>query len=183
MKRNLILGLFLVAVVGVMVYGSKRNLARGGMAVRKNLVAPNFSLKDLNGNTFQLSDLRGKAVVLNFWATWCPPCKMEVPWFVEFQKEYGSQGLQIVGVAMDQGDRDEVEEFARSMGINYEVVLGTAEVEDLYGGIEALPTTFYIGRDGKVFDYAPGLISHHEVERKIQAVLATSDGKTQTASE
>src|SRR5512138_1648113 len=88
----------------------------------KGKPAPDFALKDLNGNTVRLADLRGKAVLLNFWATWCPPCKVEIPWFVDLQKQYGPQGLQIVGVAMDDAGPDAIAKFAKEMGINYTVL-------------------------------------------------------------
>lgn len=171
-KAKLVTGAILVTVVGLMVYASTRTTPQHGASA--SIQAPDFALQDLNGKTLRLSDLRGKAVVLNFWATWCPPCKAEIPWFIDLQKHYGSQGLQIVGVSMDDGGRDSVAAFAKKMGINYPVLLGNGEVGDLYGGVSALPTTFYIGRDGKVLQYVPGLLSHYEVEKNIKAALATS---------
>jgi peroxiredoxin len=180
-KRNLVVGAILIVVVAFMLYASSKSPRSGIVASGGTQAAPNFALKDLDGNTVQLSDLRGKAVVLNFWATWCPPCKEEIPWFVDLQSKYGTQGLQIVGVSMDEGGKDAVVSFAKEMGINYEVLLGNSEVADLYGGVNALPTTFYIGRDGKVLEYVPGLISHYEVEQNIKAALATPDIEKQTA--
>jgi len=165
-----------------MLYTAAKRQGSGVITSGGTQMAPNFALKDLNGNTIQLSDLRGKAVVLNFWATWCPPCKAEIPSFIELQKKYGPQGLQIVGISMDDGGKGVVVPFARDMGINYKVLLGNSEVGDMYGGIQALPTTFYIGRDGKVLEYVPGLISHYEVEQNIKAALARSDTQEQTAS-
>jgi cytochrome c biogenesis protein CcmG/thiol:disulfide interchange protein DsbE len=135
--------------------------------------APDFALQDIDGHMVRLSDLRGKAVVLNFWATWCPPCKAEIPWFIDLQNKYGPRGLQIVGVSMDDGGMAAVVPFARKIGINYKVVLGNSDVSDLYGGVYSLPTTFYIGRDGRVLEYVPGLITHYEIERNIKAALAS----------
>jgi peroxiredoxin len=143
--------------------------------------APDFALQDIDGHTVRLSDLRGKAVVLNFWATWCPPCKAEIPWFIDLQNKYGPQGLQIVGVSMDDGGMAAVVPFARKIGINYKVLLGNSDVSDMYGGIYSLPTTFYIGRDGRVLEYVPGLITHYEIERNIKAALA-SEALKQSAS-
>src|SRR6201994_2271397 len=115
--------------------------------------APDFSLPTTSGQTMKLSDLQGKAVLLNFWATWCEPCKIEMPWFVELQKQYGPEGLQIVGVAADEGDsKDSVTEFAQHMGVNYPILLGKEAVSDTYGGVQFLPATFYIGRNGKIVD-------------------------------
>lgn len=140
--------------------------------------APDFALRNLDGKTVRLSELRGKAVVLNFWATWCPPCRHEIPWFIDLQKKYGSQGLQIVGVSMDQTGPQDVAAFARATGMNYTVVMGDWNVARSYGGIRALPTTFYIARDGTVQDSVPGLISREQMEKKIIALLAGPKPKT-----
>jgi thiol-disulfide isomerase/thioredoxin len=117
-------------------------------------VAPDFNLESLDGKSLRLSDLRGKAVLLNFWATWCGPCKIEMPWFIELQNQYGSQGLQIVGVAMDDSGKEDIAKFAKDMGVNYPVLLGKEAVGDAYGGVPALPESFFIGRDGKIVDKA-----------------------------
>ena len=144
----------------------------GSNTAIKGKDAPDFQLTGVDGKTIQLADLRGKAVLLNFWATWCPPCKIEIPWFVDLQKQYGPQGLQIVGVAMDEGNpRDAIAKFAKEMGVNYTMVLGNDKIADAYGGVEALPTTFYIGRDGKIVTRVFGLVSHSEVEDNIRAAL------------
>src|SRR5579872_6248871 len=119
------------------------NITEGG-------VAPDFALQTLDGKTMKLSDLRGKAVLLNFWATWCGPCKIEMPWFVELQKQYGPQGFQIIGVAMDDATTEEIAKFAKEMGVNYPILLGKEAVGESYGGVNVLPTTFFLDRDGKV---------------------------------
>jgi cytochrome c biogenesis protein CcmG/thiol:disulfide interchange protein DsbE len=136
--------------------------------------APDFVLTDLQGHTVKLSDLRGKAVVLNFWATWCPPCKEEIPWLVDLQKRYGSQGLQIVGINMDDGDPKDVVKFASENSINYPVLFGQDKVSDLYGGIDYLPTTFYIDRNGVVLDRVFGQPERGEIEKNIQRAIATT---------
>lgn len=182
MRRNIVIGAILAVIVGVMLYASSKGSHSGIVGGGGTQTAPDFALQDLSGHTVHLSDLRGKAVVLNFWATWCPPCKEEIPWFIDLQNKYGSQGLQIIGVSMDDGGKDAVAPFARDMGINYKVLLGDSEVADLYGGVHALPTTFYIGRDGKVLEYVPGLIGRREMEENIQAALATSGSQRQTAN-
>jgi len=149
---------------------------RTAAVASKGLTAPDFVLTDLQGHNLKLSDLRGKAVVLNFWATWCPPCKEEIPWFVELQKRYGSQGLQVIGVSMDDdGDQKDVAKFAAANSINYPVLLGKDNVANQYGGIEYLPTTFYIGRDGVVVDRVFGQPdSRDEIEKNIKRVLAST---------
>jgi cytochrome c biogenesis protein CcmG/thiol:disulfide interchange protein DsbE len=146
------------------------------VGARRGALAPDFELVDLkSGNKVSLSDFRGKAVLLNFWATWCPPCKAEIPSFVDLQKQYGPQGLQVVGVAMDDAGRDTIEAFANEMSINYLVVQGTEKVANDYGGIDGLPTTFYIGRDGKVVKIVAGLMGHGEAERNVKRALTQGE--------
>jgi len=134
-------------------------------------MAPDFGLESLEGKTVHLSDFRGKAVLLNFWATWCQPCKIEMPWFEQLQKQYGPQGLQVIGVAMDDASKKDIAEFAKNMGIDYPVLLGKEGVGDAYGGVQLLPATFYVGRDGKVVDKVFGLKGREEIEDKIKKTL------------
>jgi thiol-disulfide isomerase/thioredoxin len=122
----------------------------------------------------KLSDFHGKAVLLNFWATWCEPCKIEMPWFVELQKQYGPQGLQVLGVAMDDTDPKDISEFAHKMGVNYPIAVGKEAVGDQYGGIPYLPSTFYIDRDGRVVDRVYGLVSRSEIEDDIKKALSST---------
>ena len=180
MKRDAIVIVAVVLVIAGMLIAGKhltKPQAPGGSISGSNKSikgqpAPDFQLMDLDGKTVRLADLRGKAVLLNFWATWCPPCKIEMPWFVDLQKQYGPQGLQIVGVAMDEGNaHDAVAKFARQMGLNYAVLLGNDRVADKYGGVDSLPTTYYIGRDGKIVSRVFGLVSHSEIEDNIRAAL------------
>ena len=98
-------------------------------------------------------------VIVDFWAPWCGPCKIEMPWFVELQKEYGSQGLQIVGVAMDDATDAEIGKFTHEMGVNYPILLGKESVGESYGGVNVLPTTFFVDRDGKLVAREFGLQS------------------------
>jgi len=137
-----------------------RNFARGprnGQVMGG--IAPDFDLQAIDGSTFKLSSLRGKAVLLNFWATYCEPCKVEMPWFVELQKEYGPQGLQVVGLAMDDASTEDVLAFAKKMGVNYPILLGKETVAQSYGGIGVLPTTFFLDRNGRVIAREFGLQS------------------------
>jgi peroxiredoxin len=144
----------------------------------KGKPAPDFALKDLSGNTVHLSDYRGKAVVLNFWATWCPPCKAEMPWFVELQKQYGPQGLAIVGVSLDDdASPEQIAKFTHKLNVNYTILLGKDDVAKLYGGVDALPTTFYIDRNGTLVDVTMGLPSEREeIEDNVKRTLTS--GKT-----
>jgi peroxiredoxin len=133
-------------------------------------LAPDFALPDPNGRTVRLSDLRGQVVVLNFWATWCPPCKAEIPWFVDFQRHY--PGLAIVGVSMDDEGWDAVRPFIAKAGINYRIVLGGEPVAQVYGGLDSLPTTLIIDRTGRVAVTHVGLVSQETYRKDIEAVIA-----------
>lgn len=135
--------------------------------------APNFELKllDASGKTLKLTDFKGKAVVVNFWATWCEPCKVEMPWLIDLQKKYGPEGLQIVGIAMDDTDEKTIENFAHKMGINYPIVMGTEKVADLYGGIDGMPTLFFVDRAGKIVDHELGLRGMDIIEANIKRSL------------
>jgi thiol-disulfide isomerase/thioredoxin len=136
-------------------------------------VAPEFELTvlDSNGKTLKLSDLKGKAVLLNFWATYCVPCKTEMPWLVQMQNKYGPQGLQIVGVTKIGDSEKMAAEFAKKMGLNYPIVVGSEKVEDLYGGIGGLPTTFFIDRAGKVVVRRLGQMKEDQITEDIKKAL------------
>ncbi len=164
MKRNPLILFFIAAIVAAMLFAGIR-LARNNRAngpAKGQLIgslAPDFDLQTLDGKNLRLSDLRGKAVLLNFWATYCGPCKIEMPWFVELQREYGPQGFQIVGVAMDDASTEEIAKFAKEMGVNYPILLGKESVGQSYGGVSVLPTTFFLDRDGTLIAREFGLQS------------------------
>jgi thiol-disulfide isomerase/thioredoxin len=183
MKRNPLALVVVALVVALMLYVGLHMARRSGRLptprITRSTVAPDFSLESLEGKTMRLSDFRGKAVLLNFWATWCGPCKIEMPWFVELQQKYGSQGLQVVGVAMDDASKEDIAKFAKEMGVNYPVLIGKEAVGDSYGGIPALPETFFIGRDGKVVDKILGLRGKAEIEDAIKKALDTQPTATQ----
>jgi peroxiredoxin len=131
-----------------------------------------FTVKDLNGNNVSLASFKGKVIVLDFWATWCAPCKAEIPGFVELQDAYGSQGLQMVGVSVD----DKVETlrpFASEFKMNYPVLvgLGRDDLQDAYGPLWGIPTTFVISRDGKICRKHSGLVGKDRYEKDIKALL------------
>jgi len=167
-----------IVVAGMLYFGfhiARRTRTAPGSASRPAVVeakdAPDFTLESLDGKNVRLSDLRGKTVLLNFWATWCIPCKVEMPWFVELQNEYGPQGLQIVGVAMDDSSKEDIAKFARDMGVNYPVLLGKEAVGDAYGGVPALPESFFISRDGRIVDKIMGLRGKADIEDSIKKAL------------
>lgn len=138
----------------------------------KGHMAPDFELKAMDGKPVKLSSLRGKAVIVDFWATWCGPCKREMPWLVDLQKKYKDQGLVVLGVAMDDSSNADISKFAIEMNVNYQILKGTDPVGDAYGGVDGLPITFYIGRDGKIVDKSLGLVNKSEIEENIQKALA-----------
>ncbi len=133
--------------------------------------APNFNLKDADGRLVSLADYKGKVVLLNFWATWCGPCKIEIPWFVEFQKTYKDKGFTVIGIAVDDEGWEVVKPYINAKQVNYPVVVGTQWVDNAYGGIEALPTTFVIDREGRIARTHVGLVSKSDYESDIQQLL------------
>jgi peroxiredoxin len=133
--------------------------------------APDWKLQDLNGKTVQLSDFKGKVVVLDFWATWCPPCRAEIPDFIALQNQYKDKGLVVIGVSLDQGGTGVVSTFAKAQGMNYPIVLGTDDVAAQYGDIQAIPTTFVIDRSGKVVAKHEGQTDKATFESEIKKLL------------
>ena len=121
--------------------------------------APDFALEDLDGNTVKLSDYKGKVVIIDFWATWCGPCRRGIPEFIELQSEYGEDKLVILGVSVDQGDLSVVPKFAKNYEINYPVLYANEDIQRKYGPIRSIPTAFIVDRTGKVRDLAIGLRS------------------------
>jgi peroxiredoxin len=133
--------------------------------------APNFRLKSSTGKIIELSKLRGKVVVVNFWATWCGPCRAEVPGFLEVYNNYKSKGLEIIGVSLDETGWDVVMPFLRRYKITYPVVVGDGKVVHDYGGIDAIPTTFIVDRDGDVVSGHRGLLPKAQLEKMLREVL------------
>ncbi len=133
--------------------------------------APDFSLKDADGKVVHLSDYKGKVVLLDFWATWCGPCKIEIPWFMEMQRKNKDKGFEVLGIAMDDEGWEAVKPFLSDLGVNYRVVIGSDSTAEMYGGVDALPTTFLIDRTGKIAAVHVGLTSKKDFEDGVQELL------------
>jgi thiol-disulfide isomerase/thioredoxin len=138
-----------------------------------HLMAPAFSLTDITGKPLKLSDYQGKVVLLDFWATWCGPCRIEIPGFVELQKRYGAQGFSMVGISMDDS-AEPVVDFYKQFQMNYPVAIGNDRLGELYGGVLGLPTSFLIGRDGRIYAKHVGATGFDVFEDEIKQLLAMS---------
>jgi thiol-disulfide isomerase/thioredoxin len=133
--------------------------------------APTWKLMDLDGKEVSFSQFQGKVVVVDFWATWCVPCIGEIPGYIRLQEKYGKDGLVVVGISLDEKGPATVKQFVKDKGMNYQVVMGSEEVQQLFGGLDSIPTTFLIDRTGTIRDRKIGAEPADEYERKIKAVL------------
>jgi len=136
-----------------------------------NSAAPDFTLPDINGVNVKLSDLKGKVVALNFWATWCGPCRKEIPDFIELQNIYGKEGLQFVGIALDDGGASVIKPFAEKLKMNYPVLVGNETVTAAYGGMNAIPVTILIDKKGNLRGKFVGMRTKAVMESLILPLL------------
>jgi len=132
--------------------------------------APDWELKNLEGKIVKLSDFSGKVVILDFWATWCIPCRVEIPHFVELQNQYGPKGLVVIGVSLDEQGPEGVGKFVKQLAVNYPVVMGNEKIADAYG-IEGFPTTFVIDRHGRIVSRYIGYNDKAVFEKEIHSLL------------
>ena len=130
-----------------------------------------LTLKGINGREIRLSNYRGKVVLINFWATWCPPCRKEIPDLIKLQRDYGSRGLQVIGVTYPPQRLAEVRRFVQRAKVNYPVSLGTKKTKLLFTSSETLPMTIVIGTDGRIRDIIEGILLPEEIEQKIKPLL------------
>lgn len=133
--------------------------------------APAWELKDLEGKSVKLSDFKGKVVVLNFWATWCPPCREEIPALIALQDKYKAQGLVVIGMSVDQGGAAAVKSFAKRMKISYPIVMGDEKTAAAYGNVQVIPTTFFIDRAGDIGGERDGGADQATLEAAITPLL------------
>jgi len=161
MKRILLLSL---AVLAMTVSGVRADLPVLGKA-------PAWKLKDLQGKEVSSADFKGKVVVVDFWATWCPPCRAEIPGYIALQKKYADKGLVIVGISVDEDGAKVVAPFAKAKGMNYPVLLFNDDVVTAFGGIEGIPTTFLIDQAGNIRDKKVGMVEEADYEKRIVQLL------------
>jgi peroxiredoxin len=176
-------GTFLVLAASALLLASCGNsrthhVSRTSLDDAKLKPAPDFSLKDASGATVKLSDYRGKVVLLNFWATWCGPCKIEIPWFMDFEQQYKNKGFEVLGVAMDDEGWSVVKPYVTDKKINYRVLLGNDSIASAYGGIDSLPTTFVINQNGKIVSSHIGLVNKDDYLKEIEGLLNDSNEST-----
>ena len=169
---KLVLAIILAAVVigGLYSYNHFRHARSASASTNQRREAPDFTLPSIDSGQLRLSSYRGKVVLLDFWATWCVPCREETPHFVELQKKYGDRGLQIIGVSMDDSP-DPVRSFYEQFHINYPVVVGTAETGSAYGGVLGLPIAYLIDRDGRIYSKHMGATEASVFEQDITTLL------------
>src|ERR1700733_2832424 len=137
-------------------------------------IAPNFALINLEGKKVSLSDYKGRPVLVNFWATWCGPCKVEMPWFEEFRKQYAGQGFEVLGLADDaDAGKDAIAKVAQKAGVSYPILLTDGKVQTAYGGLDVLPMSFYVDRNGVIVEETAGLGSKDEIEAHIKKTIAS----------
>ena len=142
-------------------------------AALKGKAAPSFSLVDTDGRKVSLAQFKGHPVVVNFWATWCGPCKLEMPWFQEFSSKYKPQGLVVLGLAQDDGaSRQDIAGAAKKIGVNYPILMPDDSVSKAYGGVDYLPETFYVDKAGKVTAITAGAPTKDQMEAEIQQTIA-----------
>jgi thiol-disulfide isomerase/thioredoxin len=143
-------------------------------------LAPQVSFKDLDGKAGTLDQYKGKVVLVNFWATWCDPCYVEIPWLIEMQQKYEAKGFTVLGISMDEEGKTAVAPFlakerfsvnGQKLPMNYPIVIGNDEVADKFGGLLGYPTSFLISRDGKIVKKVQGLVSYDEIAKAIEAQL------------
>jgi len=147
----------------------------------KGKAAPGFTLVTTEGKKVSLADYKGRPVLVNFWATWCAPCKLEMPWFEEFRQKYHGQGFEILGIAEDDAPKDEIAKTAKKVNVSYPILLTDGKVAPAYGGVDQLPTSFYIDRKGIVEVETVGLASKDEVEANIKRLVNGSGAAPSTA--
>jgi cytochrome c-type biogenesis protein len=186
-KQTAMVVVTVIALIGITIYADKATRVSGAGPARPGIdgqvagkPAPDLKLKDIDGKDVSLADLKGKVVFVNFWATWCDPCRIEIPWLIAMQNKYGPQGFTIIGIAMDDEGKSVVAPFldkerfdvdGQKLPMNYPILLGTDEAADKFGGLLGYPSSFLISRDGKIVSKFQGLKSEEELTKAIESQL------------
>jgi cytochrome c biogenesis protein CcmG, thiol:disulfide interchange protein DsbE len=185
MKKAVIIVVTVLALIGFTWYADRatRVSHKSGVTLAADFVgkpAPDLKLKDLEGKDVSLTDFAGKVVLVNFWATWCDPCRVEIPWLIDMQAKYASRGFTVVGVAMDDEGKSVVAPFiakerfdvnGQQLPMSYPILIGTDEAADKFGGILGYPTSFLISRDGKQVAKFQGLKGYDDLAQAIESQL------------
>jgi thiol-disulfide isomerase/thioredoxin len=183
MKKGILIGVGVVALLTLMWWADKKfpaGNAPSATTASAPVDAPSVVFKDLNDKDVTLAQYKGKVVLVNFWATWCAPCKVEIPWMIEFQKKYGPRGFTILGVSMDEDGKKAVQPFldkerfdvdGQQEAMNYPIVLGNDAIAGKFGGIIGLPTSMLYSRDGKKVRTIVGLVNHDDIAKVIEGLL------------
>jgi thiol-disulfide isomerase/thioredoxin len=183
-KTILILAIVIAATVAVYVADKATrvhiNAAMKPAVLKAGGPAPDFSLKDLNDQDERLADYKGKVVLVNFWATWCDPCREEIPWLIEMQEKYGAQGFTVLGIAMDEEGKPVVAPFVakerydvngQKLPMNYPIVIGNESVAEKFGGLLGYPTSVLVSKDGKQLKKITGVINEEEISKLVEGAL------------
>jgi thiol-disulfide isomerase/thioredoxin len=186
MKKGILVGLGVVALLALMWWADRKFPPPGRTATNISTSsgapadAPTIAMKDLDDKDVTLDQFKGKVVLVNFWATWCGPCKEEIPWLIEFQQKYGSRGFTILGVSMDEDGKKAVQPFldkerfdvgGQKEAMNYPIVFGNSSVAEKFGGLVGYPTSFLYSRDGKKVRTIMGVVKHDELAKEIEGLL------------
>ena len=188
MKRIGLTFVVLIAIMFLVHFAGRGTRVSDARAENRSQISPpsgvrDFTLKDLEGHEESLGQFKGKIVLVNFWATWCGPCRIEIPWLMALQEKYARQGFTVLGVAMDEEGKSAVAPFiqkerfkigANSQPVNYPILIGNDDVAEKFGGLVGLPTTILISQDGRQVKRIDGLLSYDEVDKTIQSLLETS---------
>ncbi len=189
MKR---IGFILATLIGIVAFALVANRSTRIPVTRavnvnqkeKPTASPDFTLKDLEDHDVSLGQFKGKVVLVNFWATWCGPCRIEIPWLVELQDKYAERGFTVLGVAMDEEGKVAVAPFVQKerfkvggtpKSMNYPIVLGNDATAEKFGGLVGFPTSVLISKDGRVVKRVDGLVSYDEIDTAIQSQLAAKE--------
>jgi cytochrome c biogenesis protein CcmG/thiol:disulfide interchange protein DsbE len=185
MKKGILVGVGVIALLIIMVWADRKFPAAGRQQVNASSTAsdasmPNIVMKDLNDRDVTLAQYNGQVVLVNFWATWCGPCKIEIPWMIEFQKKYSSRGFTILGVSMDEEGKKVINPFlekerfdvdGQKEAMNYPILVGNDSIADKFGSLVGLPTSMLFTRDGKKVKTIVGLVNHDDIAKAIEGLL------------